>query len=121
MTLAASEIHADRDETHGERGRRSWQSIAWMRPGSPGPMYAGLAVTAIGFLVLAFAWSRVAGIGTVALQLPYVLSGGFTGLGLILVGLTIVNVAALRTADAERRRQMERLLDRLDQRSDGER
>jgi len=44
---------------------------------------AGILVCATGFGLIAFTWSRVAGTLNVALQLPFFVSGGLTGLGLI--------------------------------------
>src|SRR5436190_18694769 len=38
----------------------------------------------------------------VALQLPYIVSGGFTAFAVILVGLTLINVATKRQDAAER-------------------
>jgi hypothetical protein len=77
---------------------------------SPLPTYIGIAVAAIGFAVLAFAWGKVAGIAdNVALQMPYLVSGGLTGLALVMVGVTIVNVAAKRR-DVQLRQQQTQLL-----------
>jgi hypothetical protein len=77
---------------------------------SPLPTYIGVAVAAIGFAVLAFAWGKVAGIAdNVALQMPYLVSGGLTGLALVMVGVTIVNVAAKRR-DVQLRQQQTQLL-----------
>jgi hypothetical protein len=47
------------------------------------------------------------------LQKPYLVSAGFTGLGLIMLGLIIVNVAAKRQDGAERARQMQTLTEAL--------
>jgi hypothetical protein len=81
---------------------------------SPLPTYFGIAVTAIGFAVLAFAWSKVAGIAdNVALQMPYLVSGGLAGLGLVMVGVTIINVAAKRRDTQLRQQQTELLADAL--------
>jgi hypothetical protein len=77
---------------------------------SPVPTYIGIAVVATGFAVLAFAWGKVAGIAdNVALQMPYLVSGGLTGLALVMVGVTIVNVAAKRH-DVQLRQQQTQLL-----------
>jgi hypothetical protein len=77
---------------------------------SPVPTYIGIAVAAVGFAVLAFAWGKVAGIAdNVALQMPYLVSGGLTGLALVMVGVTIVNVAAKRR-DVQLRQQQTQLL-----------
>jgi hypothetical protein len=66
-------------------------------------------LNAAGFALLAFTWGRVAGLTDVAFQLPYLVSGGFTGTGLVLVGLTTIAIGSRRREAAERARQMERL------------
>jgi NADH:ubiquinone oxidoreductase subunit 6 (subunit J) len=97
MTIAAT-------DTTGARSR-----LLTLRRGSPTIVYAGVVVILIGFVLILFAWARVAGLDSVPQQLPYVLSGGIVGLGLILCGLTAVNVGALHAAEAERARQLDRL------------
>lgn len=81
---------------------------------SPVPTYVGIAIAALGFVLIAFAWGKVAGIAdNVALQLPYLVSGGLTGLGMVMVGVTIVNVAAKRRDAQERQQQTQLLADAL--------
>lgn len=80
-----------------------------LRPLSPVPTYLGIAVAALGFVLILFAWGQVAGELNVALQMPYLISGGLTGLGLVMVGVTIVSVAA-RRRDAVLREQQTALL-----------
>jgi hypothetical protein len=81
---------------------------------SPVPTYAGIAITAIGFAVIAYAWGKVAGIAdNVALQMPYLVSGGLAGLGLVMVGVTVINVAAKRRDTQLRQQQTELLADAL--------
>lgn len=81
---------------------------------SPVPTYVGIAIAALGFALIAFAWGKVAGIAdNVALQMPYLVSGGLTGLGLVMVGVTIVNVAAKRRDAQERQQQTQLLADAL--------
>jgi signal transduction histidine kinase len=81
---------------------------------SPAPIYAGVAIAAVGFALIAYAWSKVAGIAdNVALQMPYLVSGGLTGLGLVMVGVTVINVAAKRRDALLRRQQTELLADAL--------
>lgn len=78
-------------------------------------LYLGMAFVVAGFALLAITWGRVAGLTSVPLQLPYLVSGGFTSIGLILVGLTTINIQA-RLRDAARRdRQLGQLTDLLDQ------
>ena len=80
-----------------------------MRPVSPILTYLGILVTAAGFVVILLAWGRVAGQTAVPLQMPYLLSGGLTGLGLILIGVTLINVNVKRQDAAARERQMGQL------------
>lgn len=69
-------------------------------------IWGGLVVIAAGFAVIFMAWGKVAGLTSVAGQMPYVLSGGLTGLGLIIVGAVAVDVAARRQDSQERHRQL---------------
>ena len=57
----------------------------------------GLGFSCFGFFVIALAWSGAAGLDYSQGQLPYVISGGFGGLGLIVTG------AALTIAESNRR------------------
>ena len=75
--------------------------------------WAGVAICAAGLVLIAIAWGRTAGLTNVALQTPYVISAGFTGLGLVVVGLTLVSIAAKRADAAERTRQLRELRDVL--------
>ena len=87
--------------------------FAMLRTSYPTWIWAGVVVSAIGFALIVYTWGRVAGLLNVALQLPYIVSGGFTGVGLILVGLTVINVATKRQDAAERSRQMTELRELL--------
>lgn len=84
-----------------------------LRPLSPVPTYIGIAVAAIGFVLILFAWGQVAGEVNVALQMPYLISGGLTGLALVMVGVTVVSVAARRRDAALREQQTALLADAL--------
>jgi hypothetical protein len=85
------------------------QKIPALRPLSPVPTYLGIAVAAIGFVLIAFTWGAVAGETNVALQMPYLVSGGISGLALVMVGLTVVSIAS-RRRDAVLREQQNQLL-----------
>ena len=85
------------------------ERVPALRPLSPVPTYLGIAVAAVGFVLVMFAWGQSAGETNVALQIPYLISGGMVGLGLIMVGVTVVNVAAKRR-DALLREQQTDLL-----------
>lgn len=75
--------------------------------------WAGVLLAAIGAVLLAIAWGRTAGLTNVALQIPYVVSAGFTGLGLIAAGLTVVNIGAKQADARERTRQVTELRELL--------
>lgn len=77
--------------------------------------YAGIVAILLGFAVVAVAWARVAGLTAVPLQLPYLVSGGLTGLGLIMVGVLLVNIQTKLDDAARRDRQLQQLGDILDQ------
>ena len=96
------------DEPAGVGGRRL-PTISALRPLSPAPTYIGVAVTTAGFVLLAIAWGGVAGNDDVVRQLPYLVSGGLAGLGLILVGLTVINISAKRRDAALREQQIQLL------------
>lgn len=82
-------------------------------PTSLGPTYLGVLLVAGGFALIALAWADTARLTNVGLQLPYLVSAGFTGLALVMVGVVMVNVAAKRQDGAERNRQMQVLTETL--------
>jgi len=72
----------------------------------------GLLVCAGGFAAMGFGWAGTARLSCTDCQIPYLLSGGAVGLGLVIFGVTILVLAQLR---AEGRRTAERL-DRFEER-----
>lgn len=72
--------------------------------GSSIGIWLGLAVTAAGFTTIFITWVKTAALIDVALQLPYVVSGGITGLGLVIVGMAVADIA-VRRQDSQLRRQ----------------
>ena len=87
--------------------------FAALRTSYPAWIWAGVVLCAAGFVLIVYTWGRVAALLNVALQLPYIVSCGFTGLGLILVGLMVINVATKRQDSAERTRQLTELRELL--------
>lgn len=83
--------------------------VRWLEPSSLVPTFVGVVVVAVGFVLIGIAWAQIAGLTVVSLQMPYLVSAGFTGLALVMVGLIIVNVSAKRQDGAERARQMQTL------------
>jgi hypothetical protein len=93
------------DEVH-RRGRRYVDAVK-TDPSSPLPVYVGVGLIAAGAALVGYTWLRVSGLLSVPLQLPYVASSGFTGLGLVIVGALVTSLAAKRRDAEERRRQLE--------------
>jgi hypothetical protein len=77
---------------------------------SGSPVTAGVALVVAGFVALFLAWNGAAGKDYVEGQLPYLISGGLVGIGLIGAGLTVVNVQARRADQAELLAKLETLL-----------
>lgn len=112
LTMSSEEsdvLRSDADEV--ERPRSRWRTL--LEPSSYFLTYLGIAATLVGFGLIALAWARVAGLTDVWKQMPYVVSAGFPGLGLIMTGLLAINIAAKRQDAAERARQLETLTDAL--------
>jgi len=88
-----------------------------MAPTSPALVYTGVALIVIGFAVLAFTWSKVAGTAIVALQLPYLASGGFAGLGVLVLGVLLIYIGVKRRDAWQRERRLEALVSALERRA----
>lgn len=82
-------------------------------PASSLPIYIGVLVAAVGFVLLVVGWSDVAGTVDVGRQLPYLMSAGLPGIALVMTGLVVVNLSIRRQDSAERARQMSALTDAL--------
>ena len=97
-----------------EPSGRSFPMSRSISPLSPTPTYVGVILTLLGFVLLGITWGQVAGETTVAAQLPYFASGGFIGLGLVMVGLTTISVASRRRDTQLRAQQTQLLTDALE-------
>jgi hypothetical protein len=71
-------------------------------------MQLAVGLGALGFLLIVLGWNGAASLDRVPGQLPYVISGGVAGMGLILTGLVLALVQ-------ENRRSTELLLAKLDE------
>ncbi len=72
-------------------------------------VYLGVIAAAAGFGLIAYSWSKVAGQLNVGLQLPYLISAGLVGLGVVIVGVALAHFAALHRDSIDRPRQMEQV------------
>lgn len=88
-TPAQLAIDVDPPTMSTERTQRGW---ALPPAGAPAWIWVGVATVVVGFVVIAVGWGQVAAETQVYLQLPYVVSAGLVGLGLVMVGLAVLNV-----------------------------
>src|SRR3954453_4012021 len=93
----------------GHRSR--WRGLT--DPASHTPTLLGVALAAIGFALIGIGWAKAAGLTEVWQQIPYLLSPGLPGVGLVMTGLVIINVSARRQDAAARARQTETLAEAL--------
>jgi hypothetical protein len=64
--------------------RHTLQTVT--KPPTRLPLYVGIVLIALGWGAIFLAWQRAAALDLETGQLPYVLSGGFGGFGLLLLG-----------------------------------
>jgi uncharacterized membrane protein (Fun14 family) len=65
--------------------------------------WVGLALLVVGAVFIAVAWGESSQISVVSRQLPYLMSGGLVGLGLLVVGVTAISLDA-KARDSRLRR-----------------
>jgi hypothetical protein len=90
--------------------RRPRLTRSWL--GAAG-VWFGLLVVAAGFGLIGFTWGKTAGLVNVAEQVPYLVSGGLVGLGLIMAGLLMVSLSVRRREAQDRARQLEQVREAL--------
>lgn len=72
-------------------------------------IYLGLGLVGLGFLVIGLAWNGASELGYVQGQFPYLISGGLTGLGLIVLGAVMLVIHTMRQDGAKRAAQIDAL------------
>jgi hypothetical protein len=77
------------------------------------PLYVGIALLAFGWVVVGLGWWQAGRQDLETGQLPYVISGGFGGFGLILMGLIGIIADVVRQAESKLRRSAEVLHERM--------
>jgi hypothetical protein len=63
--------------------------------------YVSTGMVTVGFVLMFLAWNGAANLDYVQGQVPYLLSGGMPGLGLVLTGLTLALVQEMRRSTAK--------------------
>lgn len=111
MALHAADLGQTADVLEDERTsrtgllrRRLGRPVSFLRAVPHLGTYTGVVLAAVGAILLTVAWGKTAGLTVVSLQIPYLISAGFTGLALVTVGLTVINLSA-KHADARARSQ----------------
>jgi hypothetical protein len=80
---------------------------------APFAIYAGLALSLIGFVLIALAWNGASELDYVQGQFPFLISGGLTGMGLIVVGVGMIIIQTMRAEADDRARQLDELADSI--------
>lgn len=86
-----------------------------LRAGAPTWIWMGMGVCVLGFILIAVAWGQVAAETQVHLQLPYVVSAALVGLGLVIVGLTVLDVATRQRDVLDHDRQIAQLINIMEE------
>jgi hypothetical protein len=97
-----------------ERFRIRWAQLG----GKLGMLFAG-----IGFLLMVMGWNGAAGLDYVQGQMPYVISGGLIGLGLVILGAVLLVIESNRRDRMMLERRLEDLsaaINRLASREEAE-
>lgn len=69
---------------------------------NPTATYVGISLCVVGFSLIAIAWNGASELDFIQGQFPFFISGGLTGIGLIIVGVAIMVIETMRR-DAELR------------------
>jgi hypothetical protein len=86
-----------------------------VRPPSRLPLYLGVLLLVAGWAVLTIGWYQAGQQDLETGQIPYVISGGFGGFGLILMGIISILVDVVRQAESKLRRSAEELHQRMEE------
>lgn len=83
------------------------------RLGEKGTIWIAVGLATLGFLLIFLGWNGAAEKDFVEGQIPFVISGGIAGLGLVAAGLTLALVEARRRDTARLSQKIDRLLEHM--------
>lgn len=77
------------------------------------PQAVAVAVIVVGFLFLFLGWNGAAGLDFVSGQIPYLISGGFVGIGFVAAGLSLAVIQAHRRDTHEVLAKLDEIADKM--------
>jgi hypothetical protein len=84
-----------------------------MKASAQSTTYLAVAMLVGGFLLIALAWNGAASLDFVQGQIPFLISGGVAGIGLIIGGVTLTIIQELRKTTAELATRLDRVAELL--------
>ena len=81
-------------------------------------LYTAVGLVALGGIVIFLSWNGAAGKDYAQGQIPYLISGGVGGLALVITGLTVAIVQAMRRDMAELGQKLDALTEALSDQDD---